>query len=101
MSRDPFVLTNLINFSLTGDHQTRISLFVTNIDSSSAVTAQAQDAGILVWPLPVEFVADVPGIDGLKQVVVRLHPGLPANQSVFISVNFNGQTSNKARVRIK
>lgn len=101
MSRDPFALTNLINFSLTGDHQTRISLFVTNIDSSSAVTAQAQDAGVLVWQLPVEFVGDVPGIDGLKQVVVRLHPGLPTNQSVFISVNFNGQTSNKARVRIK
>ena len=101
MSRDPFALTNLINFSLTGDHQTRISLFVTNIDSSSAATAQAQDAGILVWQLPVELVGDVPGIDGLKQVVVRLHPGLPTNQSVFISVNFKGQTSNKARVRIK
>lgn len=101
MSRDPFALTNLISFSLTGDHQTRISLFVTNIDSSAAVSAQAQDAGVLVWPLPVEFVGDVPGIDGLKQVVVRLHPGLPTNQSVFISVNFKGQTSNKARVRIK
>ncbi len=101
MTRDPFALTNLFNFSITGDHQTRISLFVTNIDSSSAVTAHAQDAGVLVWPLPVEFVGDVPGIDGMKQVVVRLHPGLPANQSVFVSVNFNGQTSNKARVRIK
>jgi len=101
MSRDPFAITNLINFSLTGDHQTRISLFVTNIDSSSAVTAQAQDSGLNVWQLPVEFVGDVPGIDGLKQVVMRLHPGLPANQSVFISVNFNGQTSNKARVRMK
>jgi hypothetical protein len=101
MSRDPFALTNLIDFSLTGDHQTRISLFVTNVDSNAAVTAQAQDAGVLVWQLPVEFVGDVPGIDGMKQVIVRLHPGLPANQSVFVSVNFNGQTSNKARVRIK
>jgi glucose/arabinose dehydrogenase len=101
MSRDPFALTNLINFSLTGDHQTRISLFVTNVDSSAAVTAQAQDAGVLVWQLPVEFVGDVPGIEGVKQVVVRLHPGLPTNQSVFVSVNFKGQTSNKARVRIK
>jgi hypothetical protein len=46
-------------------------------------------------------VGDVPGIEGVKQVVVRLHPGLPTNQSVFVSVNFKGQTSNKARVRIK
>jgi glucose/arabinose dehydrogenase len=101
MMRDPFALTNLFNLSLTGDHQTRLSLFVTNIDASSAVTAQAQDSGVNVWPLPVEFVGNVPGIDGLKQVVVRLRPDLPANQSIFISVNFNGQTSNKARVRIK
>jgi glucose/arabinose dehydrogenase len=101
MTRDPFSLTNLFNFSLTGDHQTRLSLFVTNIDLSSAVTAQAQDSGVNVWSLPVEFVGNVPGIDGLMQVVVRLRPDLPANQSVFISVNFNGQTSNKARVRLK
>ncbi|HEX5965669.1 MAG TPA: PQQ-dependent sugar dehydrogenase [Pyrinomonadaceae bacterium] len=101
MLRDPFALTNLFNFSLTGDHQTRLSLFVTNVDSSSAVTAQAQDATVNVWQLPVEFVGDVPGIDGMKQVVVRLNPNLPTNQSVFVSVNFNGQTSNKARVRIK
>jgi hypothetical protein len=54
-----------------------------------------------VWQLPVELVGDVPGVDGMKQVVVRLHPNLPTNQSVFVSVNFLGKTSNKARVRIK
>ena len=101
MTRDPFALTNLFNFSLTGDHQTRLSLFVTNIDLSSAVTAQAHDSGVNVWALPVEFVGTVPGIDGLMQVIVKLNPAIPSNQTIFISVNFNGQTSNKARVRIK
>ena len=109
MLRDPFALTNPINLSLTGDHVTRLSLFVKNLDllpgeDSSAVTAQAQDSNLNVFQLMVEFVGKVPGApgdDGWSQVIVRLHPGLPANQSIFVSVTLRGQTSNKARVRLK
>ena len=104
--RDPLALTNVFNLSLTGENQTRLSLFVTNIEllpgeNSSAVSAQARDSNQNVFHLPVEFVGDVPGIEGLTQVIVRLPPNLPTNQSVFLSVAFHGQTSNTARVRIK
>ncbi len=106
MSRDPFALTNLINFSLTNDHQTRLSLFVTNLEllpgeNSSAVTARLQDASMNVFPLQVEFVGPVPGVAGLSQVIARLPANTPANQSVFVSVTLHGQTSNLARVRIR
>lgn len=106
MSRDPFALTNLINFSLTNDHQTRLSLFVTNLEllpgeNSSAVTARLQDASMNVFPLQVEFVGPLPGVAGVSQVIARLPANTPANQSVFVSVTLHGQTSNLARVRIR
>jgi hypothetical protein len=106
MSRDPFALTNLINFSLTNDHQTRLSLFVTNLEllpgeNSSAVTARLQDASMNVFPLQVEFVGAVTGVAGFSQVIARLPANTPANQSVFVSVTLHGQTSNLARVRMK
>ena len=106
MSRDPFALTNLINFSLTNDHQTRLSLFVTNLtllagEDKSAVTARFRDASMNVVPLQVEFVGAVPGVDGLSQVIVRLPENTPANQSIFVSVTLHGQTSNLARVRMQ
>lgn len=106
MLRDPFALNNLFNFSLTNDQRTRLSLFVTNLDllageDSSAVTARFQDASVNVFPLQVEFVGKVPGVDGLSQVIVKLPANTPANQSVFVSVTLHGQTSNLARVRMK
>jgi glucose/arabinose dehydrogenase len=106
MLRDPFALTNLLNFTPGTDQQTRLSLFVTNLEllpaeNFSAVTAQAQDSNLLVYPLFVEFVGAVPGVPGVSQVVVRLHPNLPANQSVFVTVSLRNQTSSKARVRLK
>jgi hypothetical protein len=102
--RDPFALTNPFNFS--ADQRTRISLFVTNLDllsgeNSSAVTARFQDASLNVFPLQVESVGKVPGVDGLSQVIVRLPANTPVNQSIFLSVTLHGLTSNLARVRMK
>jgi len=104
MLRDPFALVNPFNFGT--DNRTTLMLFVTQLDllpgeDSSAVTARFQDANGNVFPLQVEFVGDVPGVAGLKQVIVRLPSNTPTNQSIFISVTLHGQTSNLARVRMK
>jgi uncharacterized protein (TIGR03437 family) len=104
MVRDPFPLTNPFNFSTDG--RTHLMFFVTNFEllpgeTTSAVNVQAQDAAGNTYPLTVEFVRKVPGFDWLVQIVVRLPSNLPAGQSVFISVTLHGQTSNKARVRMK
>jgi hypothetical protein len=104
MIRDPFALNNLFNFST--DHRTRLMLFVTNLDlaageNSSAVTARAEDAALNLYPLTVESVGKVPGLDWLTQVVVRLPDNTPAAQPIFLSVTLHGRTSNKVRVRMK
>jgi glucose/arabinose dehydrogenase len=102
--RDPFSIVNPFNFS--ADQRTRLSLFVENLDllpneDSSAVTARAEDTNVNIYPLVVEFVGKVPGLEQFTQVIVRLHPGIPPNQPIFVSVTLRGQTSNKARVRMK
>jgi glucose/arabinose dehydrogenase len=101
--RDPFPLTNL--FNLSTDKRNRLSLFATNLnllpgEGASAITARAEDAAQNIYPLTVEFVGKVPGFD-FTQIVVRLPDNTPAGQSIFVSVTLHGQTSNKARVRMK
>ncbi|HEX2269550.1 MAG TPA: PQQ-dependent sugar dehydrogenase [Pyrinomonadaceae bacterium] len=102
--RDPFSLVNPFNFS--ADDRTRVSLFVENLnllpgEDRSAVTARAEVSGQNPFPLEVEFVGKVPGLEQFTQVIVKLDAGLPPNQPVFVSVTLRGQTSNKARVRMK
>ena len=102
--RDPFPLTNLFNFST--DHRTRLMLFGMNLaliagENSSAVTARAEDAALNVFPLTVEFVGPLPGVDGITQIVVRLPDNTPTGQTLSISATLRGKTTNKVRVRMQ
>lgn len=102
--RDPFPLTNLFNFS--ADHRTRVMLFGMNMalmagENSSAVTARAEDAALNVFPLTVEFVGPLPGVDGVTQIVVRLPDNTPTGQTLSISATLRGRTTNKVRVRVQ
>lgn len=102
--RDPFPLTNFFNFST--DHRTRLMLFGMNMElmageNSSAVTARAEDASLIVFPLTVEFVGPLPGADGVTQIVVRLPDNTPTAQTLSISATLRGKTTNKVRVRMQ
>lgn len=104
MLRDPFSLTNPFNFS--SDKRTRLMLFATNMDllpgeDSSAVTARAEDAAMNVFPLTVEFVGKVPGLDQFTQIVVKLPDNTPSNQPLFVSATLRGLTTNKVTIRMK
>ena len=104
MIRDPFPLTNI--FNLGTDHRTRVMLFGINLDlvageNSSAVTVRAEDAAMNVFPLTVEFVGKVPGLDWLTQIVVRLPDNTPTGQSLFVTATLRGKMSNKVRIRIR
>jgi glucose/arabinose dehydrogenase len=104
MVRDPFPLTT--PFNLSADGRTRVMLFVLNLDlqpgeTASAITARAEDGASNVFPLTVEFAGRVPNFDWLTQVVVRLPDNTPAAQSLLVSVTLRGQTSNKARIRMR
>jgi glucose/arabinose dehydrogenase len=101
---DPFPLTNLFNFS--ADHRTRVMLFGMNLglmagENSAAVTARAEDAALNVFPLTVEFVGPLPGVDGVTQIVVRLPDNTPTGQTLFVSATLRGKTTNKVRVRMQ
>jgi glucose/arabinose dehydrogenase len=102
--RDPFALTNPFNFS--SDNRTRVMFFATNLtlspgEGASSVTARAEDGLLIVYPLTVEYVGAVPGLNGFTEVVVVLPSNLPAGQSVLVSLTWHAQTTNKARIRIK
>lgn len=104
LMRDPFPLTT--PFNLTADGRTRLSLFVMNLDllpgeNASSVTARLEDASQKTYPLAVEFVGKAPNFDWLTQVIVQLPNDTPAAQTLSISVTLRGQTSNKARIRMK
>ena len=102
--RDPFPLTNIFNFS--SDQRTRLMLFGMNMElmageNSSAVTARAEDASLNVFPLLVEFVGPLPGVDGVTQIVVRLPDDTPAGQTLFVSATLRSRTTNKVRIRMQ
>ena len=104
MLRDPFLLTDIFNFS--SDNHTRVVLFASNLDllpneDSTAVTAQAEDAQLNVYPLTVEYVGKVPDFNSLTQVIVRLPDNLPTGQDILVSVTWHARSSNKARITIK
>lgn len=104
MFRDPFALIDTFNFS--SDGRTRLIFFGLNLDllpseNSTAVTARAEDAQMNAYPLTVEFVGKVPEYDWLTEVMVRLPDNLPSGQDVWVSVTLRGQTSNRARIRIR
>ena len=94
--RDPFPL--LDPFNLSSDNRTRVMLFGINL--SSPINAQAEDAAMNVYPLTVEFVGNVPNLEGVTQLILILPANLPSGQSVLVSVN-SGQTSNKVRILIR
>jgi len=102
--RDPFPLTTPFNFSADG--RTRLSLFVMNLElqageNAASVTARLEDASLKTYPLTVEFVGKVPNFDWLTEVIVRLPSDTPSAQTLWVSVSLRGQTSNKARIRMK
>ena len=104
MKRDPFPLNTLFNFSL--DHRTRIILLARDADllageNSSALTAQAEDSVLMVYPLTVEFVGKVPGFDWLTEIVVLLPQNVSGNGDLLVSITLHGRTSGKVRIRIQ
>jgi len=101
MVRDPFPLTNIFNFS--SDQRTRLMLFGMNMElmAGEVLTARAEDAATNVYPLLVEFVGPLPGVDGVTQIVVRLPDNTPPGQTLFVSATLRGRTTNKVRIRMQ
>ncbi len=103
-SRDPFPLLATQNFST--DKRTRVSLMAWRLELQpgediSAISALAEDEQGAVYHLPVEYLGAVPGLDSVKQVVVKLPADINDSKTLWVTLSLRGLTSNRAIIRIK
>ncbi|HYJ87079.1 MAG TPA: hypothetical protein VEW46_13550, partial [Pyrinomonadaceae bacterium] len=104
LMRELFPITTAHNFSF--DKRTRIALLAIGLElmpgeDISVVTAQAEDAAHITYPLTVEYVGKVPNFNWLTQVNLRLPDGLSGTQDLSITVKLRGAVSNKAVIGIR
>jgi hypothetical protein len=103
MVADPFSVGTSHNFST--DQRRRITLFVLNLELQpgedfSFVTAQAQDAQSVSYPLVVESIRKVPNFNWLTQITLRLPDQLMNAGNVGITISYHGLNSNRVTVTI-
>jgi hypothetical protein len=96
-----------LNYSYTWgvDSRSRVMLFATNFElgpseTASAFTAEAEDIGHHIFPLTVEYVGKVPGLDWLNCIALRLNDEVGDVGDVLIRVTYHGVSSNRVRVGI-
>jgi uncharacterized protein (DUF1800 family) len=105
MRAEPFSLSSEGNFS-PNDSRTRITLFVMSLDllvgeTETSLTADAEDAAHVHYPLKVEYVGQVPNFAGIYMVVMRLNDLMTGNLGdVLVRLNLHGTSSNRVRVAI-
>jgi hypothetical protein len=103
--RDPFPVVNSSDlFSLPADPNTRVLIFVTNLqlaqgETASAVTINLIDSLNQTYNIPAQDVRSVPN-QAFTQVTFRLPSNLPVGTGQ-IKVIAHGLTSNTATLRIK
>jgi hypothetical protein len=100
---EPFQLNS--SFLFGSDRRTRVMLFAMNFDlmpgqNISAVTADAEDASHRVYPLTVESVGAMPGLNWLRFVVVRLNDDMGDIGDVLVRISVHGMPSNRVRMGI-
>jgi len=103
--RDPFPVVNSSNlFSLPGDANTRVLIFVTNLQLAQGETAAAVNVNLIdslnqTYNIPAQDVRSVPN-QAFTQVTFRLPNNLPVG-TCQIKVIAHGGASNTATLRIK
>ena len=101
---EPFKLTASAKFG--PDNRTRVEIFAMNLDllageGVNAVSADAEDAAHVRYPLTVEYVGQVPNFEGIFMIVVRLNDTMPGNLGdVLVRLNLHGVASNRVRIAI-
>jgi hypothetical protein len=100
---DPFPITN--TFLSEGRNRTRVVFFGRDLgllpgEGVEAITAEAEDAEHVKYPLRVEFVNPLPELPAISQLVIRLTGDLENKGDVWVTIKVHGLTSNKARIII-
>jgi len=101
--REPFNRIARVQFS--ADNKTRVMLFAKNLqlqpgETTTAVTADAEDVDHHIYPLAVEHVGTVPNQTWLMSIIVRLPDDLADVGDVLVRIRYRGLASNRVRVGI-
>lgn len=102
--RDPFPVVNVLNLlNTSADKNTRVSLFVRNLqlgqgETAASVIVRLVDSNNQSQDIPAEAVMPVQNTD-LTQVTFRLPNGLPAGKCI-VEVRAQGRSSNSGTFRI-
>lgn len=102
--RDPFVVNGSDPLNLGSDRNTRVIVFVRNLqlaqgETASSVLANLVDANNQSFDVAADVVRSVPDTD-FVQVIFRLPTSLAAGRCV-VMVKAHGQTSNTGSIRIR
>jgi len=100
----PFPITTTLLSE--GRNRTRIIVFATDLgllpgEDIDAITAEAVDGTGISYPLRVEFVAPLPDLPQVRQIVLRLNRDLDESGEVLVSISVHGLTSNHVRIGIR
>jgi hypothetical protein len=100
----PFPITTTLLSD--GRNRTRVIVFGTDLgllpgETIEGVTAEAEDAAYVVYPLRVEYVSPLPELPQVSQIVLRLNGNLEDAGEVLVSVTVDGRKSNKVRIGIQ
>jgi hypothetical protein len=104
---EPFAPTSPL--PVNSNTRTRVILFANNLslvagETIADVTASAEDANHINYPLTVEYIGnltDATGVaTGIRAVIVRLHDDLVDNGDVLVGITYHGTTSNRVRIGI-
>jgi hypothetical protein len=101
--REPF--QTAYDYSWGVDRRTRLTLFTANLElaaneNPSTVTAEAEDSAHRVYPLEVESVGKVAGVDWLNCIVVKLNDEMGDVGDVLVRITYHNAASNRVRVGI-
>ena len=101
--REPFTTTAQVKFG--SDSTTRIMLFAMNLrlqagETASSLSADAEDATHMIYPLTVEHVGAVPDQPWVTSLVLRLAQDLPEAGDILVRIKYRGVESNRVRVGV-
>jgi hypothetical protein len=100
---DPFPITSTF---LSGGHdRTRVVFFAKDLgllpgEGVEVITAEAEDAAHVKYPLRVEFVSPLPELQDVNQLVIRMTGDLEDAGDVLVTITVHGLPSNKAQIAI-
>ena len=99
----PFPIETFPNFA--EDKRTRVMLFVANLslapgETTPQITAQAEDALLRTFPLTIEHIGPT-SLDSLTEIVVLIPEDLYGLGEIWVSVNLNGVTGNRAKLTLR